>query len=229
MVYVPGGSFTMGSEEYDNEKPRHVVMVPSFYMGKFQVTQEQYLQIMGTNPANWQEANLPVEQVSWNDTQVFCQKLRAKTGKKYRLPSEAEWEYACRAKTDIPFYFGETISTDVANYDGNQVYKSGLKGVYRKKTTPVGSFPANGFGLHDMHGNVWEWCEDKWHENYQGAPTDGSAWTSGNDNDSQSVRLLRGGSWCDYPILCRSAFRYWWSAGNSFIDIGFRVVFAQDL
>jgi eukaryotic-like serine/threonine-protein kinase len=249
MVYVSGGSFTMGSEEYnkprhvvtmssiymsmfamgseeyDSEKPRHVVMVPSFYMGKFQVTQEQYLQIMGTNPASWQDAKLPVEKVSWNDAQVFCQKLSAKTGKKYRLPSEAEWEYACRAKTDTPFYFGEAITTELANYNGDYVYKSGVKGVYRSKTTPVGSFPANGFGLHDMHGNVWEWCEDKWHENYQGAPTDGSAWISG--NDSQSVRLLRGGSWDRTPISCRSASRGRWLSSSN--GIGFRVVCAQDL
>jgi eukaryotic-like serine/threonine-protein kinase len=226
MVYVPGGSFTMGSEEYDSEKPRHVVMVPGFYMGKFQVTQEQYLQIMGTNPANWQDAKLPVEKVSWDNAQVFCQKLSAKTGKKYRLPSEAEWEYACRAKTDTPFYFGETISTEVANYDGNQVYKSGVKGVDREKTTPVGSFPANGFGLHDMHGNVWEWCEDKWHENYQGAPTDGSAWISGNDND---YRLLRGGSWHYNPNHCRSANRNRRSAADRYNTVGFRVICAQDL
>jgi eukaryotic-like serine/threonine-protein kinase len=226
MVYVPGGSFTMGAEEYDSEKPRHVVMVPSFYMGKFQVTQEQYLQIMGTNPAHWQDAKLPVERVSWNDAQAFCQKLSAKTGKKYRLPSEAEWEYACIAKTDTPFYFGETISTELANYDGNHVCKLGVKGVYRSKTTPVGSFPANGFGLHDMHGNVWEWCEDKWHENYQGAPTDGSAWISENDND---YRLLRGGSWNYNPHICRSALRIRWSAADSYNDFGFRVVCAQDL
>jgi eukaryotic-like serine/threonine-protein kinase len=226
MVFVPGGSFTMGSEEYDTEKPRHVVMVPSFYMGKFQVTQEQYLQIMGKNPSNWQDAKLPVEQVSWNDAQAFCQKLSAKKGKKYRLPSEAEWEYACRAKTDTPFCFGETITTELANYNGNQVYKSGVKGVYRSKTTPVGSFPANCFGLHDMHGNVWEWCEDKWHENYQGAPTDGSAWINGNDND---YRLLRGGSWINNPSNCRSANRGRRSAENSYYNIGFRVVCAQDL
>jgi eukaryotic-like serine/threonine-protein kinase len=226
MVYIPEGSFMMGSEEYESEKPRHVVMMPSFYMGKFQVTQEQYLQIMGTNPAEWQDAKLPVEQVSWNDSQVFCRKLSAKTGKKYRLPSEAEWEYACRAKTDTPFYFGETISLDVLNYDGNQVYKSEMRGISRKKTTPVGSFPANSFGLYDMHGNVWEWCEDKWHENYQGAPTDGSAWISGDNNDSHSVRLLRGGSWLSDLVTCRSADRNRWSADNKDDNIGFRVVCA---
>jgi eukaryotic-like serine/threonine-protein kinase len=226
MIYVSAGSFTMGSEEYDHEKPRHVVNVPGFYMGRYQVTQEQYLKIIGKNPSKWPDVKLPVERVSWNDAQVFCQKLSAKTGKKYRLPSEAEWEYACRAKTDTPFYFGETISTELANYDGNYVYKLGVKGVYRQKTTPVGSFPANGFGLHDMHGNVWEWCEDKWHENYQGAPTDGSAWISENDND---YWLLRGGSWCSNPINCRSAGRSRLSAVYGNYSVGFRVICAQDL
>ncbi len=223
---MPAGSFTMGSEEYDSEKPRHLVNVPGFYMGRYQVTQEQYLRIMGKNPAHWQDAKLPVEQVSWDDAQVFCQKLSAATGKKYRLPSEAEWEYACRAKTDTPFYFGETISTELVNYDGNYTYKSGVKGVYRAQTISVGSFPANGFGLHDMHGNVWEWCEDKWHENYQGAPTNGSAWISGNDND---YRLLRGGSWSFDPYNCRSAYRNRRSADIWDNNIGFRVVCAQDL
>jgi eukaryotic-like serine/threonine-protein kinase len=226
MVFVPAGSFTMGSEEYDKEEPRHVVNVPEFYMGRYQVTQKQYLKIMGKNPSNWQDANLPVERISWNDAQVFCQKLSAKTGKKYRLPSEAQWEYACRAKTDTPFYFGETISTELANYNGSYNYKSGVKGIYREKTTPVSSFPANGFGLHDMHGNVWEWCEDKWHENYQGAPTDGSAWISGNDND---YRLLRGGSWADLPHRCLSANRSRRSAGYKFYYVGFRIICDQDL
>jgi eukaryotic-like serine/threonine-protein kinase len=226
MVYIPAGSFTMGSEEYDSEKPRHVVNVPGFYMGKYQVTQEQYLRIIGKNPAKWQDAKLPVEQVSWDEARVFCKKLSAENGKKYRLPSEAEWEYACRAGTDTPFYFGETISTELGNYDGNYTYESGVKGVYRQKTTPVGSFPANGFGLHDMHGNIWEWCEDKWHENYQGAPTNESAWINGNDND---YRLLRGGSWGSYPIHCPSAYRFWWSAGYRCDYFGFRIVCAQDL
>jgi eukaryotic-like serine/threonine-protein kinase len=229
MVYVPAGSFTMGSEEYDREKPRHVVNVPGFYMGKYQVIQEQYLRVIGKNPAKWQDAKLPVETVSWDEAQVFCQKLSAETGKKYRLPSEAEWEYACRAGTDTPFYFGETLGTELANYDGsNHTYKSGVKGVYGQKTTPVGSFPANGFGLYDMHGNLWEWCQDKWHENYQGAPTNGSAWISGNDND---YRILRGGSLSNYPDLCRSTVRSKLPAviRDNDVDVGFRIVCDQDL
>jgi formylglycine-generating enzyme required for sulfatase activity len=222
MVYVPGDSFTMGSDEY-RQNPRHVVMVPSFYMGKFQVTQEQYLQIMGTNPARWQGAKLPVDMVSWYDAQAFCQRLSAKTGKKYRLPSEAEWEYACRAKTYTPFYFGETVTMELANLD------KAVQGIYRSKTTPVGSFPANSFGLHDMHGNVWEWCEDKWHENYQEAPTDGSAWISEGNNDD---RLQRGGSWVSAPDRCHSAYRqghHAFETNFGIDDFGFRLVCAQDL
>ena len=114
----------------------------------------------------------------------------------FRLPTEAEWEYACRAGTTTPFYFGETISADQANYDGNYVYGKGKQGVYREQTTDVGSFPSNAWGLCDMHGNVWEWCADTWHENYTGAPTDGSAWGILGD---KKAKLLRGGSWLDLP------------------------------
>jgi eukaryotic-like serine/threonine-protein kinase len=231
MVYVPGGSFTMGSDGYDSEKPRHVVNVPSFYMGKFQVTQEQYLQIMGTNPAYWQGANLPVEMVSLYDAQEFCQRLSVKTGKRYRLPSEAEWEYACKAGTDTPFYFGETISTELANYDGNYIYGSGVKGVYREKTIAVGSFPANGFGLYDMHGNVWEWCRDTWQENYQGAPTDGRAWIIKETRliyyTYNDYYLLRGGSWGTDPVYFRSTGRYRWSADYRNYNFGFRIICAE--
>jgi formylglycine-generating enzyme required for sulfatase activity len=123
--------------------------------------------------------------------------LSKATGREYRLPSEAEWEYACRAGTTTPFHFGETITTDLANYNGNYTYGSGSKGQYRKQTTDVGSFPANAFGLHDMHGNVWEWCQDTWHENYNGAPTDGSAWVD--ENANQNRMILRGGSWYNNP------------------------------
>jgi formylglycine-generating enzyme required for sulfatase activity len=144
-------------------------------MKKFEVTQEQYQQIMGSNPSNFKGAKRPVEKVSWNDAVEFCKKLSQKTRHKYRLPSEAEWEYACRAGTTTPFHFGETITTELTNYDGDYTYASGLKGKYRKQTTEVGTFPPNAFGLYDMHGNVWEWCQDTWHDSYKGAPTDGSA------------------------------------------------------
>jgi formylglycine-generating enzyme required for sulfatase activity len=236
MVKIPAGSFLMGTEEaevirlckeyetdwFKCEMPQHRVNLKEFYLGKYPVTQEQYQAIMGTNPSDFKDnSENPVENVSWDDVQEFCQKLNEKTGKKYRLPSEAEWEYACRAGTKTAFYFGETISTDQANYDGNYTFGKGKKGVYREKTTPVGSFPANKFALYDMHGNVWEWCEDVWHENYENAPMDGSSW---NNNHSQSpLRLLRGGSWNNFPKDCRSANRVGNNADNCYDDIGFRL------
>jgi eukaryotic-like serine/threonine-protein kinase len=227
MVAIPGGTFTMGSPttevgRTDNESPQHQVTVKPFYMGKFEVTQAQYQAIMGSNPSNFKGANRPVETVSWNDAVEFCQRLSKKTGRTYRLPSEAEWEYAARAGTTTPFYFGETITTDLVNYDGNLTYDSAPKGQYRQQTTDVGSFPANAFGLYDMHGNVWEWCLDAWHDNYNGAPTDGSAWTGKNDNQSQ--KLLRGGSWDVNPWVCRSAPRARYNPDYRVNRYGFRVV-----
>jgi formylglycine-generating enzyme required for sulfatase activity len=171
MVEIPAGEFMMGSiagelDRENDESPQHRVSVPSFYIGRFAVTQAQWQKVMGTSPSGFKGEKNPVENVTWNDAQEFCKKLSQQTGRQYRLPSEAEWEYACRAGTTTPFHFGETITTDLANYDGNYTYGSGTKGVYRIKTTPVGSFPANEFGLCDMHGNVWEWCADIWHDNY---------------------------------------------------------------
>ncbi len=196
MVQIPGGKFLMGSPEgeegrNDNEGPQHEVTVPGFFMGKYVVTQAQYQTIMGNNPARFQGENRPVENVSWNDAVEFCKRLSEKTGRTYRLPSEAEWEYAARAGTTTPFYFGETITTDLANYDGNYTYASAPKGEYREQTTDVGKFLPNSFGLYDMCGNVFEWCLDKYHNNYGQAPKDGSAWLEGNNNR----RLLRGGFW----------------------------------
>jgi len=148
-------------------------------------------------------------------------RLSKATGRDYRLPSEAQWEYACRAGTTTPFYFGETITPDLANYDGNSIYAQEPKGVYRQETTPVGKFPPNAFGLYDMHGNVWEWCADTWHDNYKDAPTDGSVWIeNGDDNRSP----LRGGSWYYDPDRCRSAYRgSYFRRGYSY-SLGFRVV-----
>jgi formylglycine-generating enzyme required for sulfatase activity len=237
MVKIPGGRFLMGSPETEAERdndegPQHYVNVPEFFMGKYTVTQAQWQAVMGNNPSYFKGKNRPVERVSWNDATKFCQKLSKRTGRDYRLPSEAEWEYACRAGTKTPFYFGETINTDLANYRGTDKdneeygwsgsYGRGPKGEYREQTTDVGDFPPNSFGLYDMHGNLWEWCQDVWHDNYDGAPVDGSAWVNGGN---RSLRVFRGGSWLNFARWCRSANR------NSFLSdeavgnvIGFRLV-----
>jgi formylglycine-generating enzyme required for sulfatase activity len=219
MVDIPGGEFLMGSpvtEKGSNKSERyqHLVEITSFCMGRHPVTQEQYEALMGINPSEFKGESLPVENVSWNDAQEFCRRLTERSQRKYGLPSEAQWEYACRAGTNTPFYFGEIITTEIANYNG------------KSKTNSVGIFPANGFGLHDMHGNVLEWCEDKWNENYRGAHADGSAWISGNNNN---CRLLRGGSWIINPNDCRSASRHKRSAVSKSSIIGFRLVCRQDL
>ncbi|MEH2244811.1 SUMF1/EgtB/PvdO family nonheme iron enzyme [Nostoc sp.] len=240
MVYIPDGTFMMGSpfgEGSDWEKPQHEVTVQSFLMGKYSVTQAQWKRVaalpkvnrdLKADPSYFKGDKRPVEQVSENDAVEFCDRLSEYTNKQYRLPSEAEWEYACRAGTTTPFNFGETITSELANYDGNFTYAS----------IEVGSFPANAFGLYDMHGNVWEWCQDSWHESYKGAPKDGSAWIDNDnqyhtrrggawiDNDNQ-YHTRRGGSWGNNPEVCRSASRYITYSrdirGNS---IGFRVVCA---
>nr|WP_235006881.1 bifunctional serine/threonine-protein kinase/formylglycine-generating enzyme family protein [Calothrix rhizosoleniae] len=226
IVQIPGGTFTMGSpageaQRDDDEGPQRQVTVPGFFMGRYAVTQAQYQAIMGKNPSSFKGEKRPVEEVSWNDAVEFCKKLSQKTGRTYRLPSEAEWEYACRAGTTTPFYFGETITTDLVNYDGNYPYGSAPKSEYRERTTDVGTFPPNAFGLYDMHGNIWEWCEDVYNENYQNAPRDGSAWLTGNDND---IKLLRGGSWLGNARNCRAAYRGRSARAGRGNVVGFRVV-----
>ena len=226
MVYIPEGSFLMGSPDteakrYDREGPQHKVTLKPFYMSKYPVTQEQYQVIMGDNPSKFKGKNRPLENVSWYDATNFCQKLSKKIGGKYSLPSESQWEYACRAGTTTPFYFGETITPELVNYFGSLTYGNGPKGERRNGTTPVGEFPPNAFGLYDMHGNVWEWCADDFHENYNGAPTDGSVWLNG---DKDKVRL-RGGSWANVPYICRSAYRNNYIRRDDHnIIIGFRLV-----
>ncbi|MGB3655337.1 MAG: bifunctional serine/threonine-protein kinase/formylglycine-generating enzyme family protein [Rivularia sp. (in: cyanobacteria)] len=234
MVSIPGGSFIMGAPQDEEksrgwERPQHQVNIQSFFMGKYQVTQEQYQAITGKNPSRFKGKKRPVETVSWYNAVEFCEQLSKLTGKKYRLPSEAEWEYACRAGTTTPFHFGETITIDLANYDGYYRYGAAPKGVNRKQTTDVGTFPANPFDLYDMHGNVYEWCLDDYHDNYQGATTDGSAWFNDNKNLSQKNggAVLRGGSWDSYPVSCRSASRNYYYSRVGFLNgIGFRVVCA---
>jgi formylglycine-generating enzyme required for sulfatase activity len=214
MVAIPEGTFLMGSpqdekDSYDDERPQHEVNVPTFFMGKYPITQTQWRAIaatakididLETNPSEFKGDELPVESVNWYQATEFCKRLSRETKREYRLPSEAEWEYACRAGTTTPFYFGETITGELANYNTNKTYVE----EYRNETTPVGQFPPNAFGLYDMYGNVWEWCADTWHDNYDGAPTDGSAWIeNGDDNRSP----LRGGAWYTFPYRCRSAHR----------------------
>jgi formylglycine-generating enzyme required for sulfatase activity len=236
LVQIPGGSFRMGvsrDEKYsiDSERPQHQVTVPTFFMGKYPVTQAQWKfaaslpqvnRSLKPEPSKFKGKNRPVEQVSWFDAVEYCDRMTQYTGKIYRLPSEAEWEYACRAGTTTPFHFGETITSELANYNAEYGYPGGLQGMYREETTDVGSFgAANAFGLYDMHGNVWEWCGDHWHSNYKEAPTDGSAWLSANNNH---FRLLRGGSWDFNPGYCRSASRLDYNPVNYGNNIGFRVV-----
>ncbi|MGD1713995.1 SUMF1/EgtB/PvdO family nonheme iron enzyme [Dapis sp. BLCC M172] len=226
MVYIPGGNFIMGSPEdkprkYDIESPPHQVTIQPFYMSKYPITQNQYQTIMGENPSNFKGGNFPVENVTWHHATEFCQRLCEKTGKIYKLPSESQWEYACRARTSTPFYFGETITSELANYNSNYIYGKVSKSNYRQETTNVGIFPPNAFGLYDMHGNVWEWCLDIWHDNYNGAPNDGSVWEKG---ESINQRVIRGGSWNDNPNHCRSAFRFNNYFDNFIINLGFRVL-----
>jgi formylglycine-generating enzyme required for sulfatase activity len=222
MVCIPGGTFMMGlpateSGRYD-ESPQHQVTVPAFFASKYPITQAQWQAVMGNNPSWFQGEKRPVEKVSWDEAVEFCGQLSQQTGKKYRLLSEAEWEYACRAGTTAPFHFGETITPQLVNYRGDYPYANAPIGIYRKQTTDVGSFPPNAFGLYDMHGNVTEWCSDGWHENYNGAPTDGSSW----DTDSCNYRVLRGGCWLNYAVGCRSAIRSRYSTQARW-SIGFRV------
>jgi formylglycine-generating enzyme required for sulfatase activity len=225
MIYIPGGSFLMGSPEYEVqrycfESPQHQVALQPFFMSKYPITQNQYQAIMGNNPSHFKGRSCPVEQVSWYDATKFCQKLSEKTGKIYTLPSESQFEYACRAGTTSPFYFGETITSELVNYNGYP-YGNAPKGRYRKETTNVGTFPPNAFGLYDMHGNVWEWCQDVWHNSYNEAPTDGSPWeTEGDDN----TRVLRGGCWFISSGDCRSAWRYYDYAKEIGSTWGFRIV-----
>lgn len=223
MVSVPGSSFMMGAAENspnykELDGPQHKVTVKSFLMSRYSVTQKQWQTVaklsarehsLDANPSNFKGDNHPVEQVSWHEALEFCHRLEDLTGRPYRLPTEAEWEYACRAGTTTPYYFGDTVTTEVLNCQSEE-------------TTPVDKFAiANGFGLSDMHGNIWEWCLDHWHNNYERAPTDGSSWLT---TDSTSRRVCRGGSWGDTQRNCRSDCRYYSRPESKVTIIGFRVV-----
>jgi formylglycine-generating enzyme required for sulfatase activity len=210
MIKIPSGTFQMGSNEYEWEQPTHTVTLDSFYMSQYEVTQKQWRDIMGTNPSYFKDCdNCPVEQVSWDDIQEFLKKLNTQTGKNYRLPTEAEWEYAARGGQKFN-YAGSNNIDNVAWYWDNA----------GEKTHPVGQKSPNGYGLYDMSGNVWEWCQDVWHDNYNGAPTNGSAWTSGGNSAS---RVLRGGSWSSSAGNCRSAFRLGNTPDDRSNSGGFRI------
>ena len=274
MVLIPDGTFTMGAPEREegsdsSERPQHNVTISPFLMGRYPITQAQWKAVaqktdlkvkedLDPDPSSFKEPyqdrdrwQRPVETVNWYEAVEFCQRLSKLTGKNYRLPSEAEWEYACRgvrkpldlAKGESypPFYFGETITGELANYDASSTYADEPKGKESEETTPVGQFPPNAFGLYDMHGNVWEWCADDWHGNYNGAPTDGSAWIDSNEeeninkenksyssknDDNEPYPVLRGGSWYLNPYYCRSAARVSYFNGrvNRLFNVGFRVV-----
>ena len=242
MVGIPGGSFEMGSPEnepkrHKSESPQHTVTAKPFFMSKYPVTQEQWRFVaqlpqvnreLKPDPSEFKGDKRPVEYVSWYDAVEFCDRLSNYTGRPYTLPSEAQWEYACRTGTTTPFYFGNTITGELANYNASRTFANEPKGEYRGETTPVGQFPPNVFGLYDMHGNLLEWCLDDYHDNYEGAPTDGSAWIVENDNRSQreSNAVLRGGSWDNNPENCRSASRYLNLRAARVLNdlVGFRVV-----
>lgn len=237
MVEIPAGRFVMGSPASEpgrkpDEGPTREVSVGGFALGKYEVTYDQYVACVRdggcTGPrGNWRMARgkRPVIDVTWDDAQAYARWLSGKTGKAYRLPTEAEWEYAARAGTATPFWFGETIAPDQANYDGSRAYNGGPTGRAARATTPVGAYPANGFGLHDMHGNVLEWIEDCWHDDYTGAPRDGRAWTSGGDCGR---RVLRGGYWEHPPGMLRSADRHAYVPGAHGRRHGFRIARSLD-
>ena len=237
MVYIPAGSFLMGAPESeresdDRERPQHQVSIKGFFLGKYPVTQGQWRAVaklpkvnrdLEPDPSEFKGENRPVECVSWLEAVEFCDRVSKHTGTEYRLPSEGEWEYACRAGTTTPFHYGETLTSKLANYDATQTYGEEPVGQYRGGTTEVGSFPPNGFGLYDMHGNVDEWCADTYHDNYERAPRDGSIW--GNNDNHDDYHSLRGGSWDFDASFCRSASRDDYCYARVFIvnSFGFRV------
>ena len=246
MVPIRGGTFTMGSPANEpsrnNDETQHQVTISPFYMSKYAITQAEYEAVVGENPSRFKQegANLPVENISWFDAIEFCNSLSElegltpaytitgtgngrvvawnRDGNGYRLPTEAEWEYACRAETTTAFNTGSNITDEQANYDGTSPYNNNASGIYRRKTTPVGSFSANEWGLCDMHGNMWEWCWD-WYGNYpSGAQTDPMGPASG------TYRVLRGGAWFDGGRHLRSASRFNYIPSNRNYFFGFRVV-----
>jgi formylglycine-generating enzyme required for sulfatase activity len=228
MVVIPGGTFMMGAPLSENkhtkyEQPQHQVEIQPFFLGKYPVTQNQYQLLMGKNPSFFRGGEYPVENVDYQNAIAFCQVLAEKTGKPYRLPSEAEWEYATRAGSTTPFSCGATIMSDLGNFDGRENYNHAFESEFRNTTTAVGCFLGNAFGLYDLHGNVWEWCSDYWQDNYHHAPKNGEPWLDGNS----TYHPLRGGSWSNPPRDCRSASRSPMSIFYTDRTIGFRVALSM--
>jgi len=224
MVIIPAGSYQMGSRQFEgnpDEHPQHFLTIKSFMMARCLITQVQWKAIMKKLPlCRFKGDNLPVERISWQDAYKFCAMLSQKTGRNYRLPSETQWEYACRAGTSTPFSFSETLTSDLANYNAEHTFKDEPRGVYFHSTNEGGKYPPNAFGLYDMHGNLMEWCADNWIDDYRMSPRDGS--------DYQMIdnlyRVVRGGSWHEPPELCRSAARIKFLQSDAEEFIGFRVV-----
>jgi uncharacterized protein (TIGR02996 family) len=220
--FIPAGTYLMGSpkgeeERYDTETLHRVAVTKGYFLGTGPVTQAQWQAVTGGNPSSFKGDDLPVESVSWQDAQDFCRSLGERTGSRFRLPSEAEWEHAARAGTTTPFFFGETITPDRANYDGSYFDGGGPVGVFRERTTPPGTFPPNAWGLHDMHGNVFEWCSGRHGERAGGLSF----------SRAGGQRVMRGGSWFDRPIRCRSAYRYWVELGRRDEQVGSRLVLCK--
>ncbi len=228
--FIPPGSFLMGGTVSDDEKPIHkVTLTKGFFLGVHPVTQLQWAAVMGNNPRYFKGENRPVERVSWDDCQEFCEKLGSKqeSGLKVGLPTEAEWEWACRAGTTTDYHFGVVLNTDLANYNelnwacGNP----SPKGKYGDETTEVGLFPCNTWGLFDLHGNVWEWCQDVYDEDYyQSSPPQDPIGTTNQDD----IHVFRGGSCNMHRGYCRAAARWWRGAKLSESFLGFRVCFRLD-
>ncbi len=223
LVLIPAGNFTMGSPPYeasrrDGERQHAVTLTRSFYLGSTEVTQRQWAQVMEENPSFFEGEDLPVETITWEQAVKFCRRLSAAEQHAYRLPTEAEWEYACRAGTVTPFHTGATIGFAEANFDARKTYGDGVAGEFRESTTPAGSFPPNAWGLHEMHGNVWEWCAD-WHGDYpRGAVVNPQGPATG------TTRIVRGGCWINDPGICRSANRGDTVPVSWNFHFGFRVV-----
>ncbi len=219
---IPAGTFLIGSPETEKargeDETRHeVTLTQPFLIGKYPVTQAQWRAVMGSNPSYFQGGNLPVEMVSWNDAQSFCVKVHEKTGHTVCLPTDAQWEYSCRAGTSTPFHFGQELNGTQANCDGNYPYGTTQKGPYLGKTSPVGSYPANAWGLYDMHGNVWEWCQD-WYSDYPKQSV-----TDPRGPEVGSYCVFRGGCWNYEAAFCRSASRLRFAPSFRFIRNGFRL------